>query len=259
MVNDLRCEAPLYKYVDDSAITETIRSSHSESSNLQREINHINNWSIDNNMKLNAKKTKEFNISMSHVPHSLPALVIGDESLEVVHTVKLLGVHLSADLKWSTHINSICAKASKRLFALRILKRNGAVQKDLRNVYCSFIRPVLEYACPVWHFSLPAFLSDEIEQIQRRSVKIICPGLSYTDGLKKLDLTALVDRREFLCKRFYVNNFGSLRNIPGDSTWHADKSNLPGYSAEYNASGKKPRSEFPIAWYSLKNTMDTCY
>ena len=25
VVNDLRCEAPLYKYVDDSAITETIR------------------------------------------------------------------------------------------------------------------------------------------------------------------------------------------------------------------------------------------
>ena len=70
---------------------------------------------------------------MSHVPHTLPALVIGDESLEVVHTVKFLGVHLSADLKWSTHINSICSKASKRLFALRILKRNGAVQKDLRN------------------------------------------------------------------------------------------------------------------------------
>ena len=213
MVNDLRCEAPLYKYVDDCAITETIRSSPTESSNLQHEIDHINNWSIDNNMKLNAKKTKEFNISMSHVPHTLPALVIDDESLEVVHTAKLLGVHLSADLKWSTHINTICAKASKRLFALRILKRNGAVQKDLRKVYCSFIRPVLEYACPVWHFSLPAFLSDQIEQIQRRSVKIICPGLSYMDGLKELDLTALVDGREFLCKRFYVNNFGSLSNI----------------------------------------------
>ena len=95
----------------------------------------------------------------------------------IIHTVKLLGVHLSANLKWSTHINNICSKASKRLFALRILKRNGAVQKDLRNVYCSFIRPVLEYACPVWHFSLPVFLSDQIEQIQRRSVKIICPGL----------------------------------------------------------------------------------
>ena len=132
------------------------------------------------------KKTKEFNTSTSRVPHSLPALAIGDENLEVVHTVKLLGVHFSSDLKWSAHINNVCSKASKRLFALRILKRNGAVQKDLRNVYCSFIRPVLEYTCLVWLFSLPAFLSDEIEQIQQRSVKIICPGLSTTYGVPVL-------------------------------------------------------------------------
>ena len=31
------------------------------------------------------------------------------------------------------------------------------------------------------------------------------------DGLRELDLFSLVDRREFLCKRFY--NFGSLSNI----------------------------------------------
>ena len=38
-------------------------------------------------------------------------------------------------------------------------------------------------------------------------------GLSYMDGLTELKLSALVDRREFLCKRFYVNNFSSSSNI----------------------------------------------
>ena len=60
---------------------------------------------------------------------------------------------------------------------------------------------------------MPVFLSDQIEQIERRSVKIICPGLSYMDGLKEPNLSAFVDCREFLCKRFYVNNFGSPSNI----------------------------------------------
>ena len=110
MVNDLTCEAPLYKYVDDCAVTETIKKCHLESSNLQCEIDYVNNWSIDNNLKINVKKTKEFHISTTHVPHSLPALVIGDETPEVVHTVKLLGVYLSSDLKWSIHINNVCFK-----------------------------------------------------------------------------------------------------------------------------------------------------
>jgi hypothetical protein len=213
MVNDLRCNTPLYKYVDDCVATEIIKSSDLESSNLQREIDYVDNWSINNNMKLNVKKTNEFNISLSNVPYSLPALTIGNQPLEVVHTVKLLGVQLSADLKWTTHIDHVCSKASKRLFAIRILKRNGAEQRDLRNVYCSFIRPVLEYACPVWHFSLPGFLSDQLEQIQRRATRIINPKLSYKDGLNELNLPTLVDRRDFLCKRFYEKNFGSPSNI----------------------------------------------
>ena len=82
-----------------TAVTKAIKKSHP--------ICSTSNWSIDNNLKLNVNKTKELNISTSRVPHWLPALTIGDETLEVVHTVKLLGVHLSSDLKWSTHINNV--------------------------------------------------------------------------------------------------------------------------------------------------------
>ena len=60
---------------------------------------------------------------------------------------------------------------------------------------------------------MPVFLSDQIEQIQRRSVKIICSGLSYMDSLEELNLSTLVDREELLCKRFHENNFGSSSNI----------------------------------------------
>ena len=72
---------------------------------------------------------------------------------------------------------------------------------------------VLEYACSVWHFSLSVLLSDQIEQIQRRTVKIIYPNSSYMDGLKELIYITLVDRRELLCKRFCVKNFDSSSNI----------------------------------------------
>ena len=70
--------------------------------------------------------------------------------------------------------------------------------------------PVLEHACP---FYMAVFLSDQIEQIQRRSVKMISSGLSYIDGLEELNLSTLVDCGELLCKRFHGNNFGSSSNI----------------------------------------------
>ena len=54
-------------------------------------------------------------------------------------------------------------------------------QLDLVTVYISDLRPVLEYACPVWHTNLPKYLSDSIELIENRALKSIFPGNSYND------------------------------------------------------------------------------
>ena len=51
--------------------------------------------------------------------------------------------------------------------------------------YCSVIRSVLEYACQVFHCNLPLYLSDEIERIQRRALRIIFPACCYREGLVK--------------------------------------------------------------------------
>ena len=51
------------------------------------------------------------------------------------------------------------------------------------NVYTSSVRSVLEYTVPVWQ-SIPGYLSDKIESIQERTLKIIFPCAdSYSDAL----------------------------------------------------------------------------
>ena len=66
-------------------------------------------------------------------------------------------------------------KTAKRVYMLYQLKRAGIRQTDLVNVYVSVVRPVLEYACPVWHTNLPKYLSDNIEMIQKKSIEIYIP------------------------------------------------------------------------------------
>ena len=59
----------------------------------------------------------------------------------------------------------------------------------------------LEYACPVFA-NLPLYLSDSIERVQRRALRIIFPGVQYGDALRMANIQSLQDRRLFMCKRF---------------------------------------------------------
>ena len=66
--------------------------------------------------------TNEFSVSfLKKTQPLLPPLTVSNQPLEAVPTTKLLGVILTFDLKWSKHAEYICSKASKRLYALRIL------------------------------------------------------------------------------------------------------------------------------------------
>ena len=124
---------------------------------------------------------------------------MNNQSLEAVPTTKLLGVILISDLKWNKHVEYICSKASKRFCALRML----------HSVYRYFIRPVLEYACPVWHTPLSLSLRDNVEDIQRRTIRRTYPYLSYSQGLQELNLPTLLDGRQSLCRSFYKSNLAS--------------------------------------------------
>ena len=112
----------------------------------------------------------------------------------------MLGVTISNNLTWSKHVDNIVSKAGKRVYMLYQLKRAGISQLDLVKIYVPVIRPVLEYACPVWSTNL----SDAIEIIQEHVLRSIYPGLHYDDILVLVSLQSLKKRRDDICKA-YVN------------------------------------------------------
>ena len=69
---------------------------------------------------------------------------------------------------------------------------------DLKIIYNQYIRSVLEYGSDVWHSSLTQQNKDDIERLQRCSVKIILKNNyeSYQKALKFLNMDTLDQRRE---------------------------------------------------------------
>ena len=157
-----------------------------------------------NYMEVNGKKTKELKNSFSDHNFNLGnQLRINNEPVRVVKKAKLLGLTISDQLKWNYHINDIFSKASKRLYFLRILQRAGFEVGDSLKVYCCYIRPILEYACPIWHPSIPEYLGKQVESFQKRAIPIICKNLSYSENRESAASMTLKDRRETLCRRYF--------------------------------------------------------
>ena len=79
----------------------------------------------------------------------------------------------------------------------------GVKESDITTIYCSIIRSVLEYACPVWHPGLTKKLSNKIERVQKRFLKMVFPTLDYSAALSQAQLERLDNRRENLVRELF--------------------------------------------------------
>ena len=100
------------------------------------------------------------------------------------------------------------SKASKRLWILRRLKKLGAKQLDLVDVYIKQIRCIMELAVPAWQGSLSQAEKVDLERVQKCAFHIILGEnyTSYSNALKMLELDTLEFRRNKLALKFALKS-----------------------------------------------------
>ena len=92
-------------------------------------------------------------------------------------------------------------KTCKRLYSLRLLRKAGVETNNMLNIYSSIIRPILQYAVPIWRAESEEYLSQKIESVQERALKIIKSGdENYEELLTMFHAEKLETRRENLCR-----------------------------------------------------------
>ena len=206
---------------------------------MQSYVDTVSLKSANNGKQLKESKCKELCINFSTGESSFDPIIVNNKDIEVVHSVKLLGLTITDNLKWNNHIESVCKKISARLYFLRHLKRAKLPSKDLLLLYVTCIRPVAEYACEVFHDSLPKYLSDDLERMQRRACKIILPEI-YEDSLNVLNIPQLTDRRQNLTTKLF-------EKIVNDTNDKLHRLLPPSNASEVLISSEKDgNSNFPI-------------
>ena len=182
MINDLTLtRSDQAKFVDDLTISETIPK-FSQSS-IQETVTIIVSWADTNSFRLHEEKCKEHRIDFKKTKSIFAPILVNEKPLEVVHEAKILGLTFTTDLKWNNHVDNIVSKCIQRLYLIVKLKRAGVPKGDMIQFCQTSIRPVLEYASIVFHYSLPYYLCDNIERIQKRALSIVYPGYKYEDSL----------------------------------------------------------------------------
>ena len=131
----------LYRlFADDTSVGERSLEIKNLSSIVNIDLNNIMHWAKQWLVKLNPGKT-----NCTSVPGPSPVdIYFSTDNIKIkpVDAHKHLGVTLSADGKWSKHINKVVVKASRQIAVLRKMKFKVS-RNFLENIYMTFIRPLL--------------------------------------------------------------------------------------------------------------------
>ena len=115
----------------------------------------------------------------------------------------MLGVKLSSDATFKSHVNDISNRMRSRTWALRDLKQKGMSERELVQVYTSLIRPLAEYAGAFWHSQLSAEQSAWLEAQQTCALRnIYGAGISAQKMRARAGINLLSRRREDHCLKF---------------------------------------------------------
>ena len=172
---------------------------------LQAELHKMVQYCEDNRMKINSDKTKVVIFNTSRKYDFTPQLVLNDKTtLEVVEEFRLLGLTFQSNLGWQSNTNDICKRAYARIWMIRRLRKLGASQTDMLDVYCKQVRCVLEYGVAVWAPGLTQAEATQIERVQKCALHVIL-GTHYGNYQNALDILKtekLSVRRSKLCLKF---------------------------------------------------------
>ena len=149
-------------------------------------------------MRFNAKKCYVLSVkNKSQRFYSLNNTVLSRVSFN-----PYLGVELSEDLKWTTHIGKITKKASSTIGFLRRNLRDCS-RDCWKNAYLTLVRSILDYSAVVWD---PYQLTNinKLERIQSQAKRFITQDYTtrtkghITKLTQELELPPLQERRKNL-------------------------------------------------------------
>ena len=161
-------------FADDSTIHAQGQSIDTVEMSLQNSLNKIDVWCNANQMILNSSKTKSMVITTRQKHQREPLILklsVNSSKIEQVREHRVLGVILDQEMKWETHLTSLCKRLSRNLYLLSKLS-TYANRDALLMFYNAHIMSHINYASSIWDGAGELHIK-KVNSLHRRAAKII--------------------------------------------------------------------------------------
>ena len=148
-----------------------------------------NLWSKQWLMKFNSSKTNYIMFSKKNRNIIHNPIILENQPVKCVKSLKHLGVIFDNKMNWSEHINTKFKEFGNRLNLLKRLPPYVSPYVKLK-IYTTYIRPILEYGSVLFD-GCSKELSCQLEQVQRQAMIVITKCYHNTSNEKILQLLAL--------------------------------------------------------------------
>ena len=221
-INDitLDIESEIRLFADDCVCYREIKDEE-DTVKLQRDIDRLGCWARKWSMRFQPAKCSmtRKRIKKIHAPYTLEGA-----DLENTESIKYLGVTITNDLRWNTHVSNVCTKANRTLGFLT--KLTFLPQEVKEAAYKGLMRPILEYGSSVWD-PRGVVLQEDLESVKKRAARLMAGNYKYETGsmtsiLGQLKWESLKKRRKDNRRILLITGPGewlSFRRFTSNLSW----------------------------------------
>lgn len=218
---------------------------------LQQDLDTLAHWEKKWQMEFHPGKCQVITISRNKKTRTSNYILHG-QALEKVTSAKYLGLTITSDMRWNSHISNTTTKANRTLaFLRRNLRISSPRLKE--TAYQTLVRPLLEYASTVWDPYTENNIH-RLEMVQRRAARYVLSRYrntsSVSDMYTQLQWTTLQERRRTarLCMFFKIHH-GAVAINPEDHMTRLNRTtrhvNSQGYRLPHSRADYHLHSFFP--------------
>ena len=203
-INDLPSVSDLLNmlmYADDTTLYCNI--TEVDELTINNELQKITDWLSSNKLSLNIKKTKCMVFHSNRKTVNYPNFKINDIEIERVAQFNFLGLIISSNLKWQSHIDHISIKISS-VIGIMYRMKDIYPQEILQMIYSTLIIPHFNYCLLVWGSKV--LEGHKLHLLQKKALRILANDeyLAHTEPIcKEFGIIKVIDMFRLAILKFY--------------------------------------------------------